>query len=118
MAAPKKSLGILHEKFTQLLLDELEFYLNNEEGIPMSAADKTVVMTFLKNNGITAESSDEELAALNNAWNQLKQDKQAKALDVLRKAQESLQEGATAVAVKPREPVGEQQQQVLQRFIS
>ena len=59
MAATKKSLGTLHEKFTKLLLDELEFYLNNEEGIPMSAADKTVVMTFLKNNGITAESSDE-----------------------------------------------------------
>lgn len=66
----------------------------------MSAADKTVVMTFLKNNGITAESSDEELAAMSDAWNQLKQDKKAKALGVLREAKEAMREEG-APAAKP-----------------
>ena len=68
----------------------------------MSAADKTVVMTFLKNNGITAESSDEELAAMSDAWNQLKQDKKAKALGVLREAKEALKETDGEPTVKPK----------------
>ena len=114
MAATKKSLGTLHERFTKLLLDELEFYLNNEEGIPMSAADKTVVMTFLKNNGITAESSDEELAAMSDAWNQLKQDKKAKALGVLREAKEALKEDSGGFDVKPKA----ESQQSLQHLLS
>lgn len=112
MAATKKSLGTLHERFTKLLLDELEFYLNNAEGIPMSAADKTVIMTFLKNNGITAESSDEELAAMSDAWNQLKQDKKAKALGVLREAQAAMKE-TEGFDVKPKA-----EQQSLQHLLS
>jgi len=80
----------------------------------MSAADKTVVMTFLKNNGITAESSDEELAAMSDAWNQLKQDKKAKALGVLREAKEALKETDGEPVVKPKaEP-----QQSLQHLLS
>nr|DAP28360.1 MAG TPA: hypothetical protein [Caudoviricetes sp.] len=80
----------------------------------MSAADKTVVMTFLKNNGITAESSDEELAAMSDAWQQLKQDKKAKALGVLREAKEALKETDGEPSVKPKA----EGQQSLQHLLS
>lgn len=90
MAANKKELGSLHSKFTKFLADELEMYI--EEGIPMAAADKTVIMTFLKNNNITAESTDEDLQRVREQFEGLKEENRDKALAILKQAhKESLQ---------------------------
>lgn len=90
MAANKKELGSLHSKFTKFLADELEMYI--EEGIPMAAADKTVIMTFLKNNNITAESTDEDLQRVREQFEGLKEENRDKALAILKQAhKESLE---------------------------
>ena len=62
MAAKQNRLSELHAVFTEMLFDEIQWY--KEQGIPMAAADKTVIMTFLKNNSITCEIDDQRLAAL------------------------------------------------------
>lgn len=90
MAATKKELGDLHSKFTKFLADELEMHI--QEGIAMAAADKTVVMTFLKNNGITAESTDEELAQMRDNFLQLKEQRKEAALSILKDAREAMAE--------------------------
>lgn len=91
MAANKKELGSLHSKFTKFLADELEMYI--EEGIPMAAADKTVIMTFLKNNNITAESTDEDLQRVREQFAGIKEENRGKALAILKEAHaESLQQ--------------------------
>lgn len=90
MAANKKELGSLHSKFTKFLADELQMYI--EEGIPMAAADKTVIMTFLKNNNITAESTDEDLQRVREQFSSIKEENRGKALAILKEAHaESLQ---------------------------
>lgn len=91
MAANKKELGSLHSKFTKFLADELEMYI--EEGIPMAAADKTVIMTFLKNNNITAESTDEDLQRIRKQFADIKEENRDKALVILKQAYaESIQQ--------------------------
>lgn len=90
MAANKKELGSLHSKFTKFLANELEMYI--EEGIPMAAADKTVIMTFLKNNNITAESTDEDLQRVREQFSSIKEENRDKALAILKEAHaESIQ---------------------------
>lgn len=90
MAANKKELGSLHSKFTKFLADELQMYI--EEGIPMAAADKTVIMTFLKNNNITAESTDEDLQRVREQFVSIKEENRDKALVILKQAHaESIQ---------------------------
>lgn len=62
MAAKVSKLSELHEKFAQMLLDDIR--ICNEEGIPMSSSDKAVIASFLKNNGITADPDTEDMKAL------------------------------------------------------
>lgn len=66
MAAKQKRLSELHAVFTEMLFDEIQWYKAQE--IPMAAADKTVIMTFLKNNSITCEIDDQRLADLKNEF--------------------------------------------------
>ena len=49
-----------------MLFDEIQWYKIQE--IPMAAADKTVIMTFLKNNSITCEIDDKKLTDLREAF--------------------------------------------------
>jgi hypothetical protein len=77
MAAKTSALGKLHERFTQLLIQELNMYMGlSEDGttdpdatvIPMSAADKAVYIAFFKQNGITAEPDSDAMANLRDAF--------------------------------------------------
>ncbi len=62
MAAKVSKLSELHEKFAQMLLDDIR--VCQEEAIPMSSSDKAVIAAFLKNNGITADPDAEDMKAL------------------------------------------------------
>ena len=62
MAAKVYKLSELHEKFAQMLLDDIR--VCQDEGIPMSSSDKAVIAAFLKNNGITADPDAEDMKAL------------------------------------------------------
>ena len=65
-AAAESRLAELHSVFCEMLFDEIAWYKSQD--IPMAAADKTVIMTFLKNNSITCEIDDQKLADLKNEF--------------------------------------------------
>lgn len=65
-AAQQTRLAELHSVFTEMLFDEIAWYKSQD--IPMAAADKTVIMTFLKNNSITCEIDDKKLTDLREAF--------------------------------------------------
>lgn len=63
-AAPDK-LDKLHSMLAQVMLSELEWYMSQEEQIPVPAADKAAIIKFLKDNNVTASPmDDQEIAAL------------------------------------------------------
>lgn len=63
MAAKQSVLAQLHEALAQQMLDELQWYKDNE--IPVPAADKAAIAKFLKDNSITCDPADsEDLKAL------------------------------------------------------
>lgn len=61
-AGSKNRLSELHAMFTELLMDEMK--LAKQEGIPVSAADKSVIAKFLKDNMITADIDDDRMDSL------------------------------------------------------
>jgi len=62
MAAKTGTLSILHEMMAELLITEIT--VCKEEGIPMSASDKAVIIKFLKDNNITADVDAEDMKRL------------------------------------------------------
>jgi hypothetical protein len=79
MAASDKALGDLHSKLATVLSSVLDGR-EDADGIKLnpSAAEMAVIVTFLKNNNITADASDNaELAALRDKLAQKRKDRKA-----------------------------------------
>ena len=62
MAASTGTLSALHEMLTEMFIQDIK--LSIEEGIPMSASDKAVIVKFLKDNSITAEADVNDMQVL------------------------------------------------------
>lgn len=62
MSAKTSTLEKLHEMLAELFIEDIK--LCREEGIPMSASDKGVIVSFLKNNNITADPDLEDMQRL------------------------------------------------------
>ena len=63
MAAKSSQLGTLHELITEMFIADIK--MCKDEGIPMSASDKAVIVKFLKDNDITAVIDDAKMKELN-----------------------------------------------------
>lgn len=82
MAAKNSKLGQLHEMLADMFMENIR--ICKEEGIPMSAADMGVIVTFLKNNNITSDVDDTQMADLKSEFNdELKRAREAKAASLL-----------------------------------
>lgn len=62
MSAKTSTLEKLHEMLAELFIEDIK--LCREEGIPMAASDKGVIVSFLKNNNITADPDLEDMQRL------------------------------------------------------
>ena len=62
MSAKVSKLSELHEMLAELMIEDIR--IAREEGIPMAASDKGVIVAFLKNNNITADPDTEEMQKL------------------------------------------------------
>jgi hypothetical protein len=62
MAAKESVLSALHEMLAEMFIEDIR--ICREEGIPMSASDKAVIVKFLKDNNISADISSEEMSRL------------------------------------------------------
>lgn len=60
MAAKQGILGELHEALAQLMLNELQWYMEQYPPIPLPAADKAAIAKFLKDNSITCDPADND----------------------------------------------------------
>lgn len=56
MAAKESRLSALHELLAEQMIDEINWYRDNE--IPVPAADKAAIAKFLKDNSITCDPAD------------------------------------------------------------
>jgi hypothetical protein len=87
MAAKISRLAELHEALAEMFLEDIR--ICREEGIPMAAADKGVMVTFLKNNNITADADDETMSSLKDEFkNELAERRQARAAAITEAAGE------------------------------
>jgi hypothetical protein len=62
MAAKQSELSGLHAALAEMFLEDIR--ICREEGIPMSASDKAVIVKFLKDNSITADVDNSEMDKL------------------------------------------------------
>ena len=98
---PKKTgastsrLTLLHELLVEQIIFEFEFY--KAEGIPMSATDKQVALSLLKQEGITATPDNEDIQRLKDVASRIKDEaKQDAALSILSEVQDAVDDGIGA----------------------
>lgn len=82
MAGKKSRLSELHARFTEALIKELEEA--GAENIPLPAADKSVIVKFLKDNDITAEADDVGMSNLRDTFDELDEARKSRAAAILR----------------------------------
>ena len=83
-AATKSRLAELHRRLTEALIEELEEA--RQQGIPLPAADKSVIAKFLKDNDITADADSAEMQELRDEFNQdVENARKARAANILGK---------------------------------
>lgn len=81
-------LAYLHELLVEQIIADFEFH--KEEDIPMSATDKQVAISLLKNEGITATPDNEDIQRLKDVASRIKDDaKQGAATSILGEVQEA-----------------------------
>lgn len=85
MAAKLSKVSTLHDLLTELFIEDIQ--LCRTEGIPMSAADKAVIVKFLKDNNVTAEPDEERVQELRDEFkDDLEARREAKRKHILLKA--------------------------------
>lgn len=81
--AKVSKLAQLHEMLTDMFMENIR--ICKEEGIPMSAADMSVMVTFLKNNNITADVDDVKMQEIKDEFqDELEKARAKKAQQILR----------------------------------
>ena len=86
--ATTSRLAYLHELLVEQIIADFEFH--KAEGIPMSATDKQVAISLLKNEGITATPDNEDIQRLKEVASRMKDSvKQDAAMSILNEVQEA-----------------------------
>ena len=84
IGAKVSRLGELHNLLVEMFIQDIEFC--RDEKIPMSASDKGVIVSFLKNEEITAMPDDAAIDKLREDFRELEPQRQAKAMKILDEA--------------------------------
>ena len=66
MAAKQSKLSELHEMLAEMFIQDIK--MCTDEGIPMAASDKAVIVKFLKDNDITADADASDMEALRESF--------------------------------------------------
>ena len=86
--ATTSRLAYLHELLVEQIIADFEFH--KVEGIPMSATDKQVAISLLKNEGITATPDNEDIQRLKEVASRIQDGaKQEVAMSILGEVQEA-----------------------------
>ena len=83
-AAKRSRLSELHRMLTEALIEEIK--QSKEDGVPLPAADKSVIAKFLKDNDITADADSEEMQDLRDEFDdELAARREARKKEILNK---------------------------------
>lgn len=83
-AAKRSRLSELHRMLTEALIEEVR--QSKEDGVPLPAADKSVIAKFLKDNDITADADSEEMQDLRDEFDaELSARREARKQEILNK---------------------------------
>lgn len=83
-AAKRSRLSELHRMLTEALIEEVR--QSKEDGVPLPAADKSVIAKFLKDNDITADADSEEMQELRDEFDdELAARREARKKEILNK---------------------------------
>uniref|UniRef100_A0AB39C5P1 Terminase small subunit n=1 Tax=Klebsiella phage P252 TaxID=3229729 RepID=A0AB39C5P1_9CAUD len=83
-AAKRSRLSELHRMLTEALIEEVR--QSKEDGVPLPAADKSVIAKFLKDNDITADADSEEMQDLRDEFDdELSARREARKKEILNK---------------------------------
>lgn len=83
-AAKRSRLSELHRMLTEALIEEVR--QSKEDGVPLPAADKSVIAKFLKDNDITADADSEEMQDLRDEFDdELAARREARKKEILNK---------------------------------
>lgn len=89
IGAKVSKLASLHELLVDLFIQDIKFCI--DEGVPMSASDKAVIVSFLKNEEISATPDDEQIDSLRNEFSTFQDEgRKAKAMSILNSAKEEI----------------------------
>lgn len=87
IGAKVSKLANLHELLVDLFTQDIQLCI--DEGIPMSASDKAVIVSFLKNEEITATPDDDKIDAMREEFQSFQDEgRKAKAMSILNSAKE------------------------------
>lgn len=83
-AAKRSRLSELHRMLTEALIEEVR--QSKEDGVPLPAADKSVIAKFLRDNDITADADSEEMQDLRDEFDdELSARREARKKEILNK---------------------------------
>lgn len=83
-AAKRSRLSELHRMLTEALIEEVR--QSKEDGVPLPAADKSVIAKFLKDNDITADADSAEMQELRDEFDdELAARREARKKEILNK---------------------------------
>ena len=87
IGAKVSKLANLHELLVDLFIQDIQLCI--DEGIPMSASDKAVIVSFLKNEEITATPDDDKIDAMREEFQSFQDEgRKARAMSILNSAKE------------------------------
>lgn len=87
IGAKVSKLANLHELLVDLFTQDIKLCI--EESIPMSASDKAVIVSFLKNEEITATPDDDKIDAMREEFQSFQDEgRKARAMSILNSAKE------------------------------
>ena len=87
IGAKVSKLANLHELLVDLFIQDIQLCI--DEGIPMSASDKAVIVSFLKNEDITATPDDDKIDAMREEFQSFQDEgRKARAMSILNSAKE------------------------------
>lgn len=87
IGAKVSKLANLHELLVDLFTQDIRLCI--DESIPMSASDKAVIVSFLKNEEITATPDDDKIDAMREEFQSFQDEgRKARAMSILNSAKE------------------------------
>jgi len=84
-------LCVLHELLTEMFIKDIQDAVQGD--FPLAASDKNVIVTFLKNNDVTATPDAEGMEALKESLSELTEERRSRVNEVIKAVEDDNYQG-------------------------